>query len=32
LLAPWPDVDGQHVEGKRVSVLRYWYLDREDPR
>jgi hypothetical protein len=32
LLAPWPDVDGQDVEGKRVSVLRYWYLDREDPR
>jgi hypothetical protein len=32
LLAPWPDVDGQHIDGKRVSVLRYWYLDREDPR
>jgi hypothetical protein len=32
LLAPWPDVDGQHVDGKRVSALRYWYLDREDPR
>jgi hypothetical protein len=32
LLAPWPDVDGRHVDGKRVSALRYWYLDREDPR
>ena len=32
LLAPWPDVDGKPVQGKRVSVLRYWYLDRESPR
>jgi hypothetical protein len=32
LLAPWPEVDGEHVDGKRVSVLRYWYPDGEDPR
>src|SRR5450755_717825 len=32
LLAPWSDVDGESAEGKRVSVLRYWYPDRDDPR
>ena len=32
LLAPWPDVGGEPVDGKRVAVLRYWYPDRDDPR
>jgi hypothetical protein len=32
LLAPWSDVDGESADGKRVSVLRYWYPDRDDPR
>ena len=32
LLAPWPEDDGHRVDGKRASVLRYWYLDRGDPR
>jgi hypothetical protein len=26
-VAPWPD-----VEGERAEVLRYWSVDREDPR
>jgi hypothetical protein len=33
LLADWPpDTDESRVDGKRVSVLRYWYPDRQDPR
>jgi hypothetical protein len=37
LLADWPDVEADRVavgqaEGRRASVLRYWYPDREDPR
>jgi len=32
LMATWPAVDGEHVDGKRVSALRYWYPDRDDPR
>lgn len=37
LLAAWPDADAEPIdvgraEGKRASVLRYWYPDGEDPR
>ena len=37
LLAHWSDQDAEHVDvgqadGRRASVLRYWYPDGEDPR
>lgn len=30
-LGPWPDEDEQ-VHGRRASVLKYWNVDRDDPR
>lgn len=30
VLAPWPDEDDR--EGQRATAIRYWNLDREDPR
>jgi hypothetical protein len=34
VLRPWLEGEGEdeHVTGKRAVVLRYWNLDREDPR
>jgi hypothetical protein len=37
LLAPWPEADAGRADvgqaaGRRASVLRYWYPDRDDPR
>ena len=31
VLAPWPDADHDR-EGLRVTAIRYWNLDRDDPR
>jgi hypothetical protein len=34
VLRPWREGEGddEHVIGKRAVVMRYWNLDREDPR
>jgi hypothetical protein len=29
MLSRWPD---EEVRGQRASVLRYWNVDRDDPR
>ncbi len=31
VLGPWLD-DGEHTEGRRAIVIRYWNVDRDDPR
>ena len=32
VLAPWPEDAAQDDNAKRVTAVRYWNLDREDPR
>ena len=32
VLAPWPEAEEQDNDTKRVTAVRYWNLDREDPR
>jgi hypothetical protein len=31
VMAPWPE-DGEEEPGKRITVVRYWNVDRGDPR